>query len=193
MAAACLQTTPATLDADITYCTGKTVFVEKLIKANPSFKFVVVICRRSLADELGSRLPGNVPGTTSEFTNYRDIPESGMACSNVNFQAESFYQLETTFYGGKVILVLDEFSSLCEQMTSHTKMRDKHEYNIRRASPQRIRQFARVRVIVECPALELIRDVRTRWNSTNAMLRDAYQSMCRSEPHLEAYVLDEDE
>jgi hypothetical protein len=54
-------------------------------------------------------------------------------------------------------------------------------------------------VIVDCPTLELIRDVCTRWNSTNAMieraikLKDAYQSMCRNEPPLEAYVLDEAE
>ncbi|KAF9142530.1 hypothetical protein BGX20_007221, partial [Mortierella sp. AD010] len=68
-----------------------------------------------------------------------------------------------------------------------------------RSSPQRIQTFARICDIVNCPKLELIKDVRIRWNSTFNMvkrailLKDAYQSMCQNEPNLSAYSLDEDE
>ncbi|KAF9340131.1 hypothetical protein BGX26_009100, partial [Mortierella sp. AD094] len=52
-----------------------------------------------------------------------------------------------------------------------------------RASPQRLQHFAVCVEVNGCPDLELIRDVRTRWNPTYAMakraitLKTAYVSM----------------
>ncbi|KAF9546820.1 hypothetical protein BGW38_009650, partial [Lunasporangiospora selenospora] len=56
-----------------------------------------------------------------------------------------------------------------------------------RSSSQRIQNFERICDIVKCPKLELLRDVRHRWNSTYVMLdraivlKEAYQSMCQNE------------
>ncbi|KAF8920947.1 hypothetical protein BGZ58_004207, partial [Dissophora ornata] len=100
--------------------TGKTEFVGALIKANPGYKFVIVTCRRSLADTLAVRF---------EFTNYQDIKEHRIKCDRLVIQAESLHRIDPRYYGDKVILILDEFSSLCEQMTSTSTMGDSHDYN----------------------------------------------------------------
>jgi hypothetical protein len=100
--------------------TGKTEFIKALVKANKGFKFVAVACRRTLANALGPRLG---------FTNYQDIKESRIACDRLVIQAESLHRINTRYYGENVILVLDEFSSLCEQMTSTSTMGHNHDYN----------------------------------------------------------------
>ncbi|KAF9549518.1 hypothetical protein EC957_003468 [Mortierella hygrophila] len=100
--------------------TGKTEFVKALVKANKGFNFVAVACRRTLANALGPRLG---------FTNYQDIKESRIACDRLVIQAESLHRINTRYYGENVILILDEFSSLCEQMTSTSTMGHNHDYN----------------------------------------------------------------
>ncbi|KAF9895838.1 hypothetical protein BX616_008726, partial [Lobosporangium transversale] len=47
-----------------------------------------------------------------------------IACDKVVVQAESLQRLDMKFYGENVDLILDEFSSLCEQMTSTLTMDD---------------------------------------------------------------------
>ncbi|KAK3846356.1 MAG: origin of replication binding protein-domain-containing protein [Linnemannia gamsii] len=100
--------------------TGKTEFVNALVEENKGCKFVVVTCRRTLANTLGPRLG---------FTNYQDIKEPRIACDKLVIQAESLHRISTRYYGENVILILDEFSSLCEQMTSTSTMGHNHDYN----------------------------------------------------------------
>ncbi|KAI8599788.1 origin of replication binding protein-domain-containing protein [Dissophora ornata] len=125
--------------------TGKTEFVRALIEANPGYKFVIVTCRRSLADTLATRLGG--------FTNYQDIKESRIACNKLIIQAESLHRLRHDYYGEKVILILDEFSSLCGQMTSSFTMGDNHDYN-----NQMLREFIKGVSRVICLDADLTND-----------------------------------
>ncbi|KAG0258755.1 hypothetical protein BGZ95_004879, partial [Linnemannia exigua] len=99
---------------------GKTEFLKAVVKANKGFKFMAVTCRRTLANALGTRLG---------FTNYQDIKESRIACDRLVIQAESLHRINTRYYGENMILILDEFSSLCEQMTSTSTMGHNHDYN----------------------------------------------------------------
>ncbi|KAI7822705.1 origin of replication binding protein-domain-containing protein [Gamsiella multidivaricata] len=125
--------------------TGKTVFVEQLVNANRRFKFVAVTCRRTLADMLGVRLG---------FSNYQDIRKETIECDRVVVQAESLHRLELGFYGENVIfLILDEFSSLCEQMTSVTTMGDMHDLN-----GQILREFIKGVTRVVCLDADLTND-----------------------------------
>ncbi|KAG0358938.1 hypothetical protein BGX24_005893 [Mortierella sp. AD032] len=112
--------TPASLMIWSATGTGKTEFVNALVEANKGCKFVVVTCRRTLANTLGPRLG---------FTNYQDIKEPRIACDKLVIQAESLHRISTRYYGENVILILDEFSSLCEQMTSTSTMGHNHDYN----------------------------------------------------------------
>ncbi|KAF9202719.1 hypothetical protein BGZ49_007152 [Haplosporangium sp. Z 27] len=48
-----------------------------------------------------------------EFTNYKDIDGCLIACDKILVQAESQYRLDLDFYEENVILILDEFSSVC--------------------------------------------------------------------------------
>ncbi|KAG0302374.1 hypothetical protein BGZ98_007577 [Dissophora globulifera] len=99
---------------------GKTAFVERLIRGNKGAKVIVVSCRRTLASSLSKRLG---------FANYQDVPNGMIAENRVVVQAESLYRLDLKYYGEDAILILDEFSSLCEQMCSTTTMGDKHGLN----------------------------------------------------------------
>ena len=114
--------------------TGKTVFLERFVKVNKGFKFICITSRRTLAAMLGERLG---------FTNYQDIPGGLIACDRIVVQAESLIRLDLKFYNEKVILILDEFSSLCEQMTSTTTMGDHHDLN-NDILPEFIRGVSRV-------------------------------------------------
>lgn len=127
--------------------TGKTEFVKALVKQNKGYKFVAVSCRRSLASALGPRLG---------FTNYQDIKESRIACDKLVIQAESLHRIITRHYGENVILILDEFSSLCEQMTSTSTMGRNHDYN-----NQMLREFIKGVSRVICLDADLTdRDVK---------------------------------
>ncbi|KAF8932655.1 hypothetical protein BGZ47_011263, partial [Haplosporangium gracile] len=101
---------------------GKTVFLEELIKANKNMKFVVVTCRRTLADMHEVRFVG--------FDNYQDYP--GMITRDrVVIQAESLYRLDLSFYCDQnTILILDEVSSLIKQMCSDKTHGDMHNINL---------------------------------------------------------------
>ncbi|KAG0265613.1 hypothetical protein BG011_004404 [Mortierella polycephala] len=95
---------------------GKTTFMEWLVRANKGFKFIAVSCRRTLASMLAERLG---------FSNYQNIPKGVTAEDRVVVQAELLFRLDLKYYDGEdVILILDEFSSLCEQMCSTTTMGD---------------------------------------------------------------------
>ncbi|KAF9344332.1 hypothetical protein BGX26_004516 [Mortierella sp. AD094] len=110
--------------------TGKTKFIEMLVQANKGFKFICITCRKTLADMLEERLTlAEMLEGRLGFTNYKDIDGGLIACDKVVVQAESLYRLDLDFYGESVILILDEFSSVCEQMTSTTTMGDKHDLN----------------------------------------------------------------
>ncbi|KAF8964309.1 hypothetical protein BGZ46_000793 [Entomortierella lignicola] len=109
--------------------TGKTMLLEELIASSDNCTiFVVVTCRRSLALALAERF---------EFTNYTSI-KGPIKCNRIVVQAESLHRLDMRFYKENVVLVLDEFSSLCEQMLSTTTMGYNHDYN-----NQVLREFVR--------------------------------------------------
>ncbi|KAG0287703.1 hypothetical protein BGZ98_004533, partial [Dissophora globulifera] len=101
--------------------TGKTEYAKALVKANPGRKFITIACRRTLAGNLGPRLG---------FSNYQDIREMLIEHDRVVIQAESLWRLNLDFYlNNDVILILDEISSLFDQMTSKTTMGDRHDLN----------------------------------------------------------------
>ncbi|KAF9998926.1 hypothetical protein BGZ80_006686 [Entomortierella chlamydospora] len=110
--------------------TGKTKFIEMLVQANKGYKIICITCRKTLADMLEERLTlAEMLEGRFGFTNYKDIDGGLIACDKVVVQAESLYRLDLDLYGESVILILDEFSSACEQMTSTTTMGDKHDLN----------------------------------------------------------------
>lgn len=100
---------------------GKTVFCEEVIKANKNMKFVVVTCRRTLADMQEARFIG--------FDNYQDYP-GVIACDRVVVQAESLYRLDLPFYCENTILIMDEVSSLIKQMCSDKTHGNMHNINV---------------------------------------------------------------
>ncbi|KAF9137686.1 hypothetical protein BG015_002644 [Linnemannia schmuckeri] len=100
---------------------GKTVCTEELIKANKNSRFVVITCRRTLADMHEERFIG--------FDNYQDCP-GVITCDRVVVQAESLYRLDLSFYCENTILLLDEVSSLIKQMCSDKTHGDMHNLNL---------------------------------------------------------------
>ncbi|KAF9544600.1 hypothetical protein EC957_011815 [Mortierella hygrophila] len=78
---------------------GKTVCTEELIKANKNSRFVVITCRRKLADMHEERFIG--------FDNYQDCP-GVITRDRLIVQAESLYRLDLSFYCENTILILDE-------------------------------------------------------------------------------------
>ncbi|KAF9436807.1 hypothetical protein BGZ76_002889 [Entomortierella beljakovae] len=86
------------------------------------------------------------------FTDYRDI-KGRIACDKVVVQAESLHRLDLQFYGENVNLILDEFSSLCEQMTSTMTMDDMHDVN-----NQVLREFIKGVSRVVCLDADLTND-----------------------------------
>lgn len=68
---------------------------------------------------------------------------------------------------------------------------------LRRSTPQQKEKFERCCEVEKCEKLQLIRDVRVRWNSTYYMLvraerlKAAYTSMCNSDSFLTPYKLDD--
>ncbi|KAF9899957.1 hypothetical protein EC991_008115 [Linnemannia zychae] len=99
---------------------GKTVFLEEVIKANDDVKFVVITCRRTLADMAEERFG---------FDNYQDYA-GVITRDRVVVQAESLYSLDLPFYCNQnTILILDEVSSLIKQMCSDKTHGDMHNTN----------------------------------------------------------------
>ncbi|KAK3832366.1 MAG: hypothetical protein J3R72DRAFT_515406 [Linnemannia gamsii] len=115
----CILDTPPSLLIRGGTGNGKTVLLEELIKANKNMKFVVVTCRRTLADMHEARFIG--------FDNYPGV----ITCDRVIVQAESLYRLDISFYCDQnTILILDEVSSLFKQMCSDKTHGDMHNINL---------------------------------------------------------------
>ncbi|KAG0361379.1 hypothetical protein BGX24_005358 [Mortierella sp. AD032] len=102
--------------------TGKRVCYEAVFAKNPEYKFIVITPRRTLASSAGKRLQ------RLEFEDYRDT-KGAIEADRVIVQAESLYRVKMEHYHKKTILILDEFYSLCEQMTSVETMGDRHDFN----------------------------------------------------------------
>ncbi|KAK3811670.1 MAG: hypothetical protein J3R72DRAFT_530179 [Linnemannia gamsii] len=102
--------------------TGKGVYYEAIIAENPDYKFIVITPRRTLASSAGKRLQ------RLGFEDYRDT-KGAIEADRVIVQAESLYRVRMEHYNKKTILILDEFCSLCEQMTSVETMGDRHDFN----------------------------------------------------------------
>ncbi|KAI7815988.1 hypothetical protein BC939DRAFT_470745 [Gamsiella multidivaricata] len=101
--------------------TGKTMYIDALVKANPGRQIVCVTCKKSLANANGQR---------HDIPNYQDIRKPIITEDRIMIQAESLWRLDLDFYlDNDVILILDEVSSLFDQMTSKSTMGDKHDMN----------------------------------------------------------------
>ncbi|KAF8928767.1 hypothetical protein BGZ47_001449, partial [Haplosporangium gracile] len=148
---------------------GKTVFLEEVIKANNDMKFVVVTCRRTLADMDEERFIG--------FDNYQNF--SGViARDRIIVQAESLYRLDLPFYCDQnTILILDEVSSLIKQMCSDKTHGNMHNNNFQFFD----RLIQRATRVIGLDAdlcdeeVEIMRSLRrdfTVWNNTFQQQKD---------------------
>ncbi|KAF9438871.1 hypothetical protein BGZ76_003557, partial [Entomortierella beljakovae] len=94
------------------------MFMEKLIEANEGAKIIIITPKCSLADVFDECLnPINMLTKYHKFIDDRRV-KSKIACDMIIIQAKSLHRLEMKYYGKNVILILGEFSSLCEQMHS---------------------------------------------------------------------------
>ncbi|KAF9536736.1 hypothetical protein EC957_009861 [Mortierella hygrophila] len=100
--------------------TGKTAFVEGYIKHHPEdLQYIFVSPRQSFSRNLEKRLV---------LENYLDF--TGLVSGQIIvIQAESLARLDTEFYTGEFVLVLDEVCSVFSQMTSIATMGRHHRIN----------------------------------------------------------------
>ena len=101
---------------------GKTVYLEALIKANNEFKFVAITPRRTHADMLEKRF--------HRFENYQDRLRGVIACERLVIQTESLHRIDMKYYRDDTILILDETSSLIKQMCSDKTHGNMHNLNL---------------------------------------------------------------
>ncbi|KAF8962662.1 hypothetical protein BGZ46_001136 [Entomortierella lignicola] len=100
--------------------TGKTTFLEKFIQRNPKLTYLAISPRQTLAFSLEERLG---------FKSYLDFPSTYIRGQKIVIQAESLHKLDLAYYTMDLVLILDEVSSIFDQMTSVTTMRGFHKVN----------------------------------------------------------------
>ncbi|KAF9172169.1 hypothetical protein BGX20_006213 [Mortierella sp. AD010] len=100
--------------------TGKTTFLEQFIQRNPKLTYLAISPRQTLAFSLEERLG---------FKSYLDFPSTYIRGQKIVIQAESLHKLDLAYYTMDVVLILDELSSIFDQMTSVTTMRGFHKAN----------------------------------------------------------------
>ncbi|KAF9198324.1 hypothetical protein BGZ49_000880, partial [Haplosporangium sp. Z 27] len=100
--------------------TGKTTFLEQFIQRNPKLTYLAISPRQTLAFSLEERLG---------FKSYLDFPSTYIRGQKIVIQAESLHRLDLAYYTMDLVLILDEASSIFDQMTSVTTMRGFHKVN----------------------------------------------------------------
>ncbi|KAF8953210.1 hypothetical protein BGZ46_003259 [Entomortierella lignicola] len=100
--------------------TAKTTFVKSYMGRNPKdLKYIFVTPRKSLSRNLEDRL---------HLENHLDFPGL-VSGQRVVIQTESLFKLDTKYYTGDFVLVLDEVCSVFDQMTSIATMGRHHKSN----------------------------------------------------------------